>query len=180
MKQAGGWIGDGRVCDVLAVSRAFGDWEFKAGNTDTLLEEGIKYEWWDQSFASKVNITGDLVIVTPDVSKTDISEEAGDEFVIVASDGLWCAPRHSDRRDHQETEALVSLGLMMTGVLGVRYNPATKCGCKSIESIARDFFVEVHAAALRFALVVGRTVYISVCAFASNAIAYLQGLLYAQ
>ena len=180
MKQAGGWIGDGRVCDVLAVSRAFGDWEFKAGNTDTLLEEGIKYEWWDRSFASKVNITGDLVIVTPDVSKTDISEEAGDEFVIVASDGLWCALRHSDRRDHQETEALVSLGLMMTGVLGVRFNPATKCGYKSNELIARDLFVRSACSCPAIRSRRGRTVFRSVRVFASKAIACLQGLLYAQ
>jgi protein phosphatase 1A len=29
VKASGGWVYDGRVCNVLAVSRAFGDWEFK-------------------------------------------------------------------------------------------------------------------------------------------------------
>jgi len=29
VKASGGWVYDGRVCNILAVSRAFGDWEFK-------------------------------------------------------------------------------------------------------------------------------------------------------
>lgn len=29
VEAAGGWVSDGRVCDVLAVSRAFGDHQFK-------------------------------------------------------------------------------------------------------------------------------------------------------
>lgn len=91
VKAAGGWLGDGRVCDVLAVSRAFGDWEFKSGNTDTLLKEGVEFEWWDQAFADRQNINGDLVIATPAVSETEVSEAAGDEFIVVATDGLWCA-----------------------------------------------------------------------------------------
>ena len=38
VEAAGGWVADGRVCDVIAVSRAFGDMQFKeeAGRRDML------------------------------------------------------------------------------------------------------------------------------------------------
>jgi Protein phosphatase 2C len=39
---AGGWVADGRVCDVLAVSRAFGDWEFKGEGLPVMLGRGLE------------------------------------------------------------------------------------------------------------------------------------------
>lgn len=38
VEAAGGWVADGRVCDVIAVSRAFGDLQFKedAGRQEML------------------------------------------------------------------------------------------------------------------------------------------------
>ena len=42
MEAAGGWIADGRVCDILAVSRAFGDREFKGKGLQVLLDKGVK------------------------------------------------------------------------------------------------------------------------------------------
>lgn len=43
VEAAGGWVADGRVCDVIAVSRAFGDSQFKeeAGRQD-MLQTGIE------------------------------------------------------------------------------------------------------------------------------------------
>lgn len=43
VESVGGWVGDGRVCDVLAVSRAFGDREFKGSGLKTMLEKGVEY-----------------------------------------------------------------------------------------------------------------------------------------
>lgn len=38
----GGWVGDGRVCDILAVSRSFGDRQFKGKGLPGLLEYGVE------------------------------------------------------------------------------------------------------------------------------------------
>ena len=69
---AGGWVSNNRVQGVLAVSRAFGDAEHKAP---------LAAAFWDVAF------TGDPLIVEPDIRVHDISPH--DEFVIIASDGLW-------------------------------------------------------------------------------------------
>ena len=42
VQAAGGWIADGRVCDVIAVSRAFGDQEFKGSGMPGMLERGVR------------------------------------------------------------------------------------------------------------------------------------------
>jgi len=66
IKQAGGHIIFGRVMGQLAVSRAFGDQEFKEDK-----EEGQK----------------DFVSAVPSISTYSLSED--DSFIIIACDGLW-------------------------------------------------------------------------------------------
>ena len=43
VEDVGGWIEDGRVCDVIAVSRAFGDREFKGDGAKSMLQRGVRY-----------------------------------------------------------------------------------------------------------------------------------------
>lgn len=83
----GGWVHDGRVLGVLAVSRAFGDVEFKGEGLGMLMTSGVKEGLWSEEFAKSASFTSDPVIPTPDVTEIVLGDE--DEFVIVATDGLW-------------------------------------------------------------------------------------------
>ena len=42
VEAAGGWVADERVCDILMVSRAFGDADFKGAGLDRLLAHGVE------------------------------------------------------------------------------------------------------------------------------------------
>ena len=128
---AGGWVKDGRVCEVLAVSRAFGDWEFKGEGLPVMLERGREcafrqtfgrciccmlaappwshagwVAWknrWTSACATAAaaprcgtrrlwtasHFVADPVVATPDVTEMPFGPD--DEFLLLASDGLWCA-----------------------------------------------------------------------------------------
>ncbi|KAI5069646.1 hypothetical protein GOP47_0015947 [Adiantum capillus-veneris] len=85
IRQAGGWINNGRVCGVLSVSRAFGDIKLKTLRQE-MLEEGVKTGLWTSKFASRVELNGDWVTAAPDVIQTALDDA---DFIILASDGLW-------------------------------------------------------------------------------------------
>jgi serine/threonine protein phosphatase PrpC len=89
VEAAGGWVDDGRVLGVLAVSRAFGDGGLKRGGVKATLKQGVADGAWTADFAraAAARLRGDPVVPTPDV--TQVAMGAADEFVIVASDGLW-------------------------------------------------------------------------------------------
>lgn len=89
VEAGGGWVRDGRVCDILGVSRTFGDRDFKGEGLQRLLQYGVRYvcvAWvcwasrfmavgthgcvhreglWDESFAKQQTFTADPVIVDP-------------------------------------------------------------------------------------------------------------------
>ena len=45
--------------------------------------------YWDEEFASSVSFSGDPVVATPDVCEVDGTD--ADEFLVLATDGLWYA-----------------------------------------------------------------------------------------
>ena len=90
VKEAGGWLDDGRVCGVLAVSRAFGDPGLKRAGLAATLRQGVEDGAWSEEFAlerERAGFSADPVVPTPDVTALATTER--DEFVVVASDGLW-------------------------------------------------------------------------------------------
>lgn len=87
VESTGAWVIDGRVCNVLAVSRAFGDSEFKGPGLRALLQEGARKGMWTPEFAAAHKFTSDPVIVEPDVTEVVFAPE--DEFLLMATDGLW-------------------------------------------------------------------------------------------
>uniref|UniRef100_A0A0D6R063 protein-serine/threonine phosphatase n=1 Tax=Araucaria cunninghamii TaxID=56994 RepID=A0A0D6R063_ARACU len=86
VKEAGGWVINGRICGEISVSRAFGDMRFKTKKKE-MLEEGVRKGRWTQKFVSKIKLNGDWVTASPDVYHTQLGPDT--EFILLASDGLW-------------------------------------------------------------------------------------------
>lgn len=86
IREAGGWIVNGRICGDISVSRAFGDMRFKTKKYE-MLEKGVQEGRWSPKFVSRIKFSGDLVTVCPDVFQVDLGVDT--EFLLLASDGLW-------------------------------------------------------------------------------------------
>ncbi|OVA14732.1 Protein phosphatase 2C (PP2C)-like domain [Macleaya cordata] len=93
IREAGGWISDGRICGEISVSRAFGDMRFKTKKNE-MLEKGIEEGRWSKKFISRVKFSEDLVIASPDIYNVALGSDA--EFILLASDGLWDYMKSSD------------------------------------------------------------------------------------
>ncbi|CAM8937496.1 unnamed protein product [Rhodiola kirilowii] len=86
VREAGGWIVDGRICGDISVSRAFGDVRFKTKKNE-MLEKGVEDGRWTKKFISRIKFKDDLVTALPDIYQVSLGTDA--EFILLASDGLW-------------------------------------------------------------------------------------------
>lgn len=93
VRDAGGWINNGRICGDIAVARAFGDMRFKT-KKDEMLKKGVAEGRWSEKFVSRVQFNADLVVASPDIFQAALGSDA--EFVLLASDGLWDYMNSSD------------------------------------------------------------------------------------
>ena len=101
IEAAGGHVEDNRVCGNLAVSRAIGDYMMKDFKEE---HAQLKKEGQTKPF------TADLVVSDADVSETSWMDD--DEFVLIASDGVW------DKISSQEAVTFVRNKLKTSNQLG--------------------------------------------------------------
>lgn len=89
IRDAGGFVINNRVMGELAVSRAFGDAEFKKGIQSIIDEEGVKLSSNGKENDEKDSKNWDqpLIIAKPDVEVTTLTQN--DQFLLLACDGLF-------------------------------------------------------------------------------------------
>eukprot|EP01041_Mallomonas_annulata_P002450 gene2450-4758_t len=85
IRDAGGFVINNRVMGELAVSRAFGDAEFKKGIQTVIEEEGLKLPAASDGEAR--NWDQPLITAEPDIQATTITDR--DQFLLLACDGLF-------------------------------------------------------------------------------------------
>ncbi|CAK9318167.1 unnamed protein product [Citrullus colocynthis] len=93
IREAGGWIVNGRICGDISVSRAFGDIRFKTKKIE-MLQKGVEEGRWSEKFISRVQFNGDLVTASPEIFQVTLGSNV--EFILMASDGLWDYMNSSD------------------------------------------------------------------------------------
>eukprot|EP01042_Synura_sphagnicola_P000462 gene462-489_t len=85
IRDAGGFVINNRVMGELAVSRAFGDAEFKRGIQTVIEEEGLTM--CEGADGANKNWDQPLITAEPDVLATTITPN--DQFLLLACDGLF-------------------------------------------------------------------------------------------
>eukprot|EP01033_Poteriospumella_lacustris_P007324 gene7324-5271_t len=87
IRDAGGFVINGRVMGELAVSRAFGDVDFKKGIQSIIEQEGDGSSLPIPSDGSGPNWDQPLLIAEPEIQKLSIQDN--DQFLLLACDGLF-------------------------------------------------------------------------------------------
>jgi protein phosphatase PTC4 len=90
IENSGGYVVCGRVNEVLALSRAFGDFKFKTpyvdGDTNQIYARNKKY-WKNGMVYLPPELL--LVLVEPDILVYDLAKLTAPEFMVLACDGIW-------------------------------------------------------------------------------------------
>lgn len=87
IREAGGFVINNRVMGELAVSRAFGDAEFKKGIKSIIEEEGVGLTAGGSTPEEQKSWDQPLIIAEPDVEVTTVTDD--DNFMVLACDGLY-------------------------------------------------------------------------------------------
>lgn len=87
IRDAGGFVINGRVMGELAVSRAFGDVDFKKGIQSIIEQEGDGSTLPAPSEGEGPNWDQPLLIAEPEIQKLSIEDQ--DQFLLLACDGLF-------------------------------------------------------------------------------------------
>jgi len=119
--ESGAWISQSRVCGMLAVSRALGDYEFKGGRFE-LLDELRSTE---DKYAMKASLENPPVISIPHVSTTLRSQY--DEFIVIATDGLWDTMNSTQAITFVRTELKNKPSITMQAVAEALVQRALRC-----------------------------------------------------
>ena len=96
IKDAGGFVINNRVMGELAVSRAFGDADFKRGLSSALQDEGIDVPTGSSDYDQP------LITATPEIQIIDILPT--DRFLPLACDGLFDVFSEEDVVEFVESE----------------------------------------------------------------------------
>merc|ERR1711988_1873897 len=103
IRDSGGFVINNRVMGELAVSRAFGDSEFKKGIREILGEENTSAGAKDESAEDQdQDLTKPLVVAEPEIDVVDVTDE--DEFILLACDGLFDVMSNQEAVDFIRTE----------------------------------------------------------------------------
>ncbi|KAL4594755.1 hypothetical protein ACB092_12G042100 [Castanea dentata] len=95
VRDAGGWIGNGRICGDIAVSRAFGDMRFKTKKNE-MLKKGVVEGRWSEKFVSRpdaVNFVrnqlrqhGDVQLACEALAQAVLDRRSEDNISIIIAD----------------------------------------------------------------------------------------------